>query len=320
MARTDKKGNPPPGMRAPEAQKTRKFPNLTINMPQFDEPTEAEQIARAAQASTPGAVPTIGNEPTVTPPPTLGAAPTVSAVPTDSPLPTGVKAPTVSTATDQPTAKPTVGAAPRVGEAPAVRLAVEAKRGHLRVPNHIIFNLLPQLELAERAVYIELYAWTHGFGEAERRLSIAKLCKSLRIDYKRFIRIVTELTSKGLVEMNKRVIDGPRDDRGTIFRVFEPLVIGTDGGAPTPGAAPTVGAKPIMKGKSEKHEEKAPVALAPVPGVLSVYDVRTIAARFRELHHGEADYTKERLKSDVRTALIGEGREPDERLIDDAIG
>jgi hypothetical protein len=44
------------------------------------------------------------------------------------------------------------------------------------------------------------------------------------------------------------------------------------------------------------------------------------AARFRELHHGESDYTKDRLRADVRTALIGEGREPHDRLIDDAIG
>jgi hypothetical protein len=50
------------------------------------------------------------------------------------------------------------------------------------------------------------------------------------------------------------------------------------------------------------------------------YDVRKIAARLRDLHHGESDYTKDRLCADVRTALIGEGREPDERLIDEAIG
>jgi hypothetical protein len=68
-----------------------------------------------------------------------------------------------------------------------------------------------------------------------------------------------------------------------------------------------------------KNKEKAPVAIAPAHE-LNVYDVRKIAARFRELHHGELNYTRDRLKADVWTALIGEGREPDERLIDEAIG
>jgi hypothetical protein len=69
----------------------------------------------------------------------------------------------------------------------------------------------------------------------------------------------------------------------------------------------------------KENTKEAPVAVAPAP-VLSVYDVRTIAARFREVHHGEPDYTRDRLRDDVRTVLIGEGREPDERLINEAIG
>jgi hypothetical protein len=74
-----------------------------------------------------------------------------------------------------------------------------------------------------------------------------------------------------------------------------------------------------MKENMKEKEKAAHVAVAPAPD-FSVYDVRKIAARFRELHHGEAAYTRERLKADVRTSLIGEGREPDDRLIDEAIG
>jgi hypothetical protein len=48
--------------------------------------------------------------------------------------------------------------------------------------------------------------------------------------------------------------------------------------------------------------------------------LKRFAARVCELPPGESDYTKERLRADVRTALIGEGREPDDRLIDEAIG
>jgi hypothetical protein len=50
---------------------------------------------------------------------------------------------------------------------------------------------------------------------------------------------------------------------------------------------------------------------------LDVYGVRTIAQRFREAHKGDAAYTRERLKSDVRTAL---GADIDEALLEEAIG
>jgi len=55
-------------------------------------------------------------------------------------------------------------------------------------------------------------------------------------------------------------------------------------------------------------------------GALSVYDIRRIVARLSEAHRGEASYTRERLRSDVYAALIGEGREPDDHLIEAAIG
>jgi hypothetical protein len=70
--------------------------------------------------------------------------------------------------------------------------------------------------------------------------------------------------------------------------------------------------------KPEAPSETQPAVV--IETAISVYDIRRIAARFRELHHGESDYTKENLRADVRTALIGEGREPDDRLIDEAIG
>jgi hypothetical protein len=78
------------------------------------------------------------------------------------------------------------------------------------------------------------------------------------------------------------------------------------------------GPEPERTAKLEAPSVAPPAVV--VESAISVYDVRRIAARFRELHHGESDYTKESLRADVRTALIGEGREPDDRLIDEAIG
>ena len=64
-----------------------------------------------------------------------------------------------------------------------------------------------------------------------------------------------------------------------------------------------------------KTHEKAPVADAPA----DVYEVRRIAARVREIHHGEIGYTPERFRADVSMALVGAGREADDETIDEAI-
>jgi hypothetical protein len=69
-----------------------------------------------------------------------------------------------------------------------------------------------------------------------------------------------------------------------------------------------------MKKKKEKHE-KAPDAVAPA----DVYEVRKIAARVREVHQGQSGYTSEAFRADVRTALIGAGREAEDETIDEAI-
>jgi hypothetical protein len=313
MPRSDKKRAPAPGLRAPEPQRAKKFPNLKIDMPRFDETTEAETLARAAQESVKKAETfETRSSSEVEPTRTIGTTPTVSPKPTVAREPTVGTTPTVSMTEVQPLEKPTVGSLPRVGEAPAVRIVVEPKKGQLRIPNSIVFNLLPQLEIAERAVYLELYAWTHGFGEPERRLSIAKLCKSLRIDYKRFVRIVTELMSKGLVEMSERVIGGPRDDRGTVFRVNEPIVIGATGMAPTVGREPTVGSTPIMKTQKEKHVEKAPVAVAPAPRSLrSEEEQKRLAEQVaREIRKNNPTASDDELRVMLMDWAAGEGVDP----------
>jgi hypothetical protein len=90
------------------------------------------------------------------------------------------------------------------------------------------------------------------------------------------------------------------------------------------GAIREVAERGSRAAKPERPRAVAPAANIGTADVLqkplTVYDVRTIAQRFRELHKGEPDYTKERLRADVRTAMIGEGLEPDEKLIEDAIG
>jgi hypothetical protein len=52
---------------------------------------------------------------------------------------------------------------------------------------------------------------------------------------------------------------------------------------------------------------------------LGVYEVRTIAARLFEVHRDDAGFDHDRLRTLVRDALIGQGREPDASVIEDAL-
>jgi hypothetical protein len=73
-----------------------------------------------------------------------------------------------------------------------------------------------------------------------------------------------------------------------------------------------------MKKKEKRHIETALVADAPAP---DMYAIRTIAVRFREIHRNQPDYTRERLKTDVLTALLGDGHaDVADALIEEAIG
>lgn len=284
------------------------------------QPLSLEERAKRADEAMEGPTATPKSESTTGAQPTVDPGPTVRAQPTVGPTPT-VGKPQV-----EPLVKPTADSLPTVGAAPAVRIAVEPKKGELRIPNHIVFNLLPRLPLAERAVYLELYAWTHGFGQPERRLSIAKLCKSLKIDYKRFMRIVAELAKNGLVEMDERVIGGPRDDRGTVFRVYEPLVLDAIGKTPRVGGVPTVGRAPTMKSKRENHVEKAPDADAPSGSAsegrqrkaLDVYAVRERAARLLEVKRGELGFDLEKLRRAVAEAILASGDQASDETIVEA--
>jgi hypothetical protein len=136
------------------------------------------------------------------------------------------------------------------------------------------------------------------------------------------IRALAKLEAFKLIERERHLQEKSNALAANKYTVHEPKMTNTSPGRSTAERPSTTQGlrtpERHMKGSETKHVERAPVAAAPAP--LDIYGIRRIAARFRELHHGESDYTKDRLRADVRTALIGEGREPDDRLIDEAIG
>jgi DNA-binding Lrp family transcriptional regulator len=169
------------------------------------------------------------------------------------------------------------------------------------------------------------YLYTHGFGRNPWVLNLKAIAGELNLSDKTVLRAIASLERDGLVNRIAAKHTGTNVERGTLLQVNLPNVVGapqsvTDPQSVTPSQSVTDPQSDMRNKRHERQERKAPVAAAPAPDVLSVYDVRRIAARFQELHRGEADYTRERLRSDVCTALIGEGREPDDPLVDEAIG
>jgi hypothetical protein len=197
---------------------------------------------------------------------------------------------------------------------PVAGLDVVPEAGFLQLSNTLVDGLLPRLDPYAQAIYLRLYRLTYGHHRETCVISWDTLAVRANVSRRQAIRSVEKLESLGLVE--RVPVAGKARNNGTHFRVTE---IGRAGQALRASEAPHAPGAHMKDNLKNKHET-APVAVAPAPDVLSVYDVRRIAARFRELHHGEADYTRERLRRDVCTALVGEGREVDDRLVDEAIG
>jgi hypothetical protein len=119
------------------------------------------------------------------------------------------------------------------------------------------------------------------------------------------------LEARGLVV---RVgVDGrnpANDDRGVLFRV--PMA--AEALAPREGASRGEGASsreaPSPPAPMKEHERKHESG---------VYEIRTIAARLFEAHRGTPGFDHDRLRALVRDALIGQGRQPEDGAIEDAI-
>jgi hypothetical protein len=202
---------------------------------------------------------------------------------------------------------------------------VRAKPGVLIVPNTIVDELLPQLDPSEAVVYLRLYRLTAGWNRPTCMVGAAGLARATKLGERTVMRIVASLEAKGLIERIAAKHTGANSERGNVYRVNAPVEVPADLAdtaitADAAKSAVSAGAAHMKERKKNKGESAPLAALPPPAPEFSVYDVRRIAARFRELHHGESDYTKDKLRADVRTALIGEGREPDDRLIDEAIG
>lgn len=202
---------------------------------------------------------------------------------------------------------------------------VQIRSHYTRLLNVVLDDICPTLPPSAALAYLHLYRLSFGHNRRLCRVSVTKLGERCNIGKTALTAALVHLERRGLITRLGTEYGGKNlNARGAEWLLALPpgtlpesVTLSDSDTLPDSG---TVSESGRMKREEEKDMKKAPVAVAPAPDVLSVYDVRRIAARFRELHHGEADYTRERLRRDVCTALVGEGREVDDRLVDEAIG
>jgi hypothetical protein len=271
-------------------------------------PDATDAAGRAQAVSSPSAPEPLTRETTVAPDATVARPATVAPS-------TIVPGATVAPDHGSPWHRATV--APDATVAPLA--TVKTVAGYWNLSNTVVDSLWQVLDPYQCKVYLRLLRLSRGYKRDWCRVGYDRLAQSCKMSKRKVQDVIAELGTLGLIEDLGTSYGGSSpEEKGTKYRVIVP------GETVAPGAtvaqestvAPraTVARGASMKGKIEKEHERAPAAGAPA----DVFEVRRLAAKIREIHHGEFGYTPERFRADVRTALVGAGREADDETIDEA--
>lgn len=273
------------------------------------------------------------NAPKPTAPPAEGAPPVEAPAP-EAPTPKTaaprrMREPLLEGAAPAEGAPPVKGwaaipvAPPRKGAAPAEERVLIASP-HSRLAHEVIDELWPTLDQPMQSVYAVLYRLSYGFGRRYCKIGLKRLAERCNLSLNPTRAAARRLELRGLIR-NVAVDNeaGNYKERGIQWEVFLPEGVQTTDVAPTRGADAGKGAPPA-KGAAPRE------VAAPDAGAMkssekeneirsSIYEIRMIAARIRERNHGRLGYDTARFRDDVRTALVGQNREVDEDLIEEAI-
>lgn len=137
-------------------------------------------------------------------------------------------------------------------------------KGHLRVPNEVLYNILPSLKPSEAIVLLRLYALSHGFQKNTCTVSLDKLASGCNLSRTQTRVCVRNLERKKLIKSHG--IDNTnsrRELRGLHFEVKLPSTTRADS-APHTKSASHVETAP----NKEKHlKENTQTQDAPAVGV-----------------------------------------------------
>lgn len=175
--------------------------------------------------------------------------------------------------------------------------------GYLQIPNRITDHLLPLLAPYSQLVFVRLYRLSWGFGKPFCAVSLPKLAEKTQISQSSVQRAIADLEAKGLIRKSERIF-GKSKVQGVVYEVVS-------------GNSPVQETSPVRKSSlvRETSNKYLKASLKDVSSEDPIYEVRKIAARFREMYHGDPNYSLERLRADVMTALEGQGIIVDERTL-----
>lgn len=175
--------------------------------------------------------------------------------------------------------------------------------GFLQMPNRIVDHLLPLLAPYSQLVFVRLYRLSWGFGKPFCAVSLPKLAEKTQISQSSVQRAIADLEAKGLIRKSERIF-GKSKAQGVVYEVVS-------GNSPVQETTPGRKTSPVR----ETSNKYLKTSLKNVSSEEPIYEVRKIAARFREMYHGDPNYSLERLRADVMTALEGQGIIVDERTL-----
>jgi hypothetical protein len=201
--------------------------------------------------------------------------------------------------------------APRATVAPSA--TVKPVSGYWQMPHTVTDSLWEILDPYQAKVYVRLLRLSRGHRRETCRVGYDRLATGCKLSKRKIQDVVGQLETLGLLErVETSYGQKGAPEKGTLYRVIVPGETEMPGatGAPAATVAPRA---TVARGASMKDKDLNIVLES------DVYEIRTIAARLFEAHRTDPGFTHERLREIVRDALIGQGRSPDERALDEAI-
>lgn len=143
-------------------------------------------------------------------------------------------------------------------------------RGHLRVPNELLYNVLPTLKPSEAIVLLRLYALSHGFQKNTCTVSLDKLASSCNLSRTQTRVCVRNLERKKLIKgQGTDNTNSQKELRGLHFEVRLPTATRAEI-APHAKSAPRAESAPNKEKTLKEHTQTQD---KPVVGVGSKFTV-----------------------------------------------
>lgn len=106
-----------------------------------------------------------------------------------------------------------------VANKPHLPTKIDAPKGFLQLPNHLLDSIFPDLDHAEIVVYLRLYRLSYGFGNTTCQVSVPTIAKRCKCSQNTVRTAIKTLINLGLVR-TLSVTNTGFQDGGTIYEIF----------------------------------------------------------------------------------------------------